>query len=320
MANTFIKPSVIAQTMIQLLFRELVLARTVWTDAVRSDDFVNALNDTVNLRVPARRTARTRTLRAGTPLTADVSNEFAVPVQLTTDVYNGAPITDEELSLDIVNFGEQVLVPQVRAVAEGIEDLIAAEITGASYGTVLDFDESDPWVTAVAARKILNDNNVPKANRFWVVGSGVESELLLSDRFVKADNIGAERASSTFEDAVIGRIAGFTVLQSNAIDEDESYAYVRSAFVAAGRTPKIPQGAAFGQVTPLSSAERVQVGASMGGLSARWVMDYDSVNGTDRSWTSSWFGSATVEDPDDPSDPESTTSFIRGLKITLSGS
>jgi hypothetical protein len=320
MANTFLKPSVVGRTMIQLLFRELVLARTVWTDAVRSEEFVRALDDTVTLRVPARRAARTRTLRAGTALITDASNEFAVPVQLTDDIYNGAPITDEELTLDIVDFGEQVLLPQVRAVAEGIDDAIATEITGATYDEELTLDGSDPWITAVAARKYLNDNNVPKANRFWVVGSGVESELLLSDRFVKADNIGTERAVSTFEEAAIGRIAGFNVLQSNAMDEDESYAYVRSAFVAAARTPKVPMGVSFGQEVALSRVEGTQVGASQGGLSARWVMDYDSINATDRSFTSTYFGTATVEDPDDVTDPDSTSTFLRGVKISLAGS
>lgn len=317
--NSFLKPSVIGQTMIQLLFRELVVARTVWTDAVRPDEFVRALDDTVNLRVPARRAARTRTLRAGTALQTDVSNEFAVPVRLTTDVYNGAPITDEELDLDITDFGAQVLVPQVRAVAEGIEDIIVAEITGASYDDVIDIDESDPYETFVDARKLLNDANVPKANRFVLVGSGVESALLKSDRFVKFDTAGPD-AVNAFQEATIGRVAGFTVVQSNAVDEDEAYAYVRSAFVLAGRTPKVPMGASFGEQVPLSRAEGSQVGASLNGLSARWVMDYDSVNATDRSFTSSWVGTATVEDPEDVTDADSDTSFIRGLKLSLSGS
>ena len=318
--NTFLKPSVIAQTAIQLLFRELVVSRTMWTNAVRPNDFVRALNDTVNLRVPATRTARTRTLRAGTALVMDVSNEFAVAVKLDTDVYNGAPITDEELTLDIVDFAEQVLVPQIRAVAEGIEDIGVAEITGATYPDgIVDIDESDPYSTFVGARKTLNDNNVPKGNRYMLVGSAVEELLLNDDRFVRVDARGAQ-ATSAFEEASIGRVAGFTVLQSNAVPEDEAYAYHKSAFVLAGRTPKVPMGASFGQDVPLSRAEGAQMGASMGGLSCRWVMDYDSVNATDRSFTSSWVGTATVEDPDDVTDPESTTSLLRAVKLSLTGS
>lgn len=319
MANTFLKPSVIAQTAIQLLFRELVVAKTVWTDAVNPNEFVRALNDTVTLRVPARRQARKRVLRAGTALVMDTSTEFGVPVQLNTDIYSGAPITDEEFSLDIIDFGSQVLVPQVRAVAEAIEDEIVAEITGATYPYVVDIDESDPYATFVDVRKLLNDNNVPKANRFMLVGSGVEAVLLKSDRLVKFDNIGPE-AATAFHEAAIGRMAGFTVIQSNAVPEDEAYAYIRSAFVLAARTPRIPMGVPFGQEVSLAQAESVQVGATLGGLSCRWVMDYDSVAATDRSFTSSWVGTATVKDPDDFDDPASTFSFLRGIKLSLSGS
>lgn len=319
MPNTFLKPSVIAQTAIQLLFRELVVARTVWTDAVRAAEFTRALGDTVTLRVPARRVARTRTLRSGSALIVDTSNEFGVPVKLDTDVYNGAPITDEEFTLDIIDFATQVLVPQVRAVAEGIEDIIVDEITGATYDDILNIDEADPYKTFVAARKVLNDRNVPKANRFMLVGSGVEAMLLDDDRFVKFDTLGPD-ATDAFRESSIGRVAGFTVLQSNAVDEDEAYAYVRSAFVLAARTPKVPMGAAFGEEVPLSDAEGVQAGASMGGLTARWVMDYDSVNTTDRSFTSTWVGTATVEDPDDVTDPDSESTFLRGVKLSLSGS
>jgi hypothetical protein len=320
MPNAFLKVGVIGQTMIDLLFRELVIARTVWTDAVNGAEFANALDDTVTLRVPARRTARTRTLR-GTGnariLQLDESNEFAVPVKLTTDVYNGAAITDEELDLDIVNFAQQVLMPQVRAVAEGIEDALAAEISGAAYTASNDIllDNTDPYTTFVAARKILNDNDVPKAGRTALVGSAIEAALLNDDRFVRADARGPQPAQSAFEEAVIGRAAGFTFLQSNGLAEDEAYAYHRSAFVLAARTPKVPQGATFGQDVPLSRAENVQVGAALGGISARWIMDYDPTIATDRSFTSTWIGTATVEDPDDPTDPNSAKSLLRSVRI-----
>ncbi len=206
MANTFLKVGVIARTAVQLLFRELVVVRTVWTDAINPDEFVRALDDTVTLRVPARNTARTRTLRGGTPITLDEETEFAVPVKLDTDVYKGVAITDEELSLDITDFATQILLPQARAVAEGVEDRIVAEITSATYDTPIEIDESDPYKAAVAARKALNDNNVPKAQRTLLVGSGVEAAMLSSDRFVRADARGPSGAQSAFEDLPHGSV------------------------------------------------------------------------------------------------------------------
>src|ERR1043166_9062925 len=150
MANKFLKVGVIAQTMIDLLFRELVIARTVWTDAVKPDEFVNALDDTVTLRVPARRTARTRTLR-GTGnariLQLDDSNEFAVPVKLDSDIYNGAPITDEELDLDIVNFAQQVLMPQVRVPAR--RTARTRTLRGTGNARILQLDDSNEFAVPV---------------------------------------------------------------------------------------------------------------------------------------------------------------------------
>ena len=68
--------------------------------------------------------------RLGRPEPSYDSNQFGVPVTLDTDVYNGANITDEQLTLDIVDFRAQVLKPQITAVAEGIEEAIAAQIVG----------------------------------------------------------------------------------------------------------------------------------------------------------------------------------------------
>src|ERR1044071_83878 len=320
MANQFLKVGVITQTMISLLFRELKLWRTVWTDAVNPDEFVNALNDTVTLRVPARAVAHTRTLRSGGPITLDELNEYPVAVKLDTDVYSAKKVTDEEFTLDIVNFGKQVLLPQVRAVAEGVENKLAAEIAGASYADDLPIDRSDPYLAAVAARKYLNDRNVPSSQRTLLVGSGVEAAMLEASRFVKfTDSPGGPAAQDASTEGTIGRIAGFTVVESNAVDEDEAYAYHKTAFVAAGRTPKVPLGATMGETVSLGTAEQQQAGASMAGLSARWIADYDPINLLDRSIVNTWVGTAAVEDPTDPTDPNSGFTLERAVKLHLEG-
>jgi hypothetical protein len=325
--NSFLKPSVIARTMIDLLYRELVVARTVWTDAVNPTEFTGALNDTVTVRVPAHRSATTRTLRAGTPIANAVSTEHGVPVTLDTDVYNGAPISDEELSLDIVDFGRQILLPQVRAVAEGVEDQIVSEITSAEYEhAIVDIDETDPYDTLVDVRKILNDSNVPKSGRTLLCGSSVESTLLKSDRFIKTESIGETRAVDALSESVLGRIAGFTVLQSNAVDEDEAYAYHRSAFVLACRAPRVPTGVSMGTTRQLSEAEAIQSGAasSLAGIGVRWLMDYDYANTTDRSLVNTWVGTQHVQDFAKNASSSavygSDTTFIRAVKLSLSGS
>jgi hypothetical protein len=321
-ANTFLKPSVIARTTIGLLYRELVVARTVWTDAVNPGEFSGALNDTVNMRIPARRTARKRTLRAGTAIVNDASVEFSQPVQLTTDVYNGAPITDEELTLDIVDFGSQILMPQIQAVAEGVEDEIVDEIEGATYpaGLTLNPDhteflvsgKTDWFLVAARAARLLDDNYVPVSGRTLLVGSAVKEEIITSDRWTRNDSNGAA-AADVLTERRVGRIADFDVVYSPSIDEDAAYAYHRTAFVLATRAPLVPRGATAATVR---SAGPVQGDTGFyGGLSVRWLSDYDYTNTTDRSLVNTWVGTATVLDPDAPTNPASTKSLKRAVKI-----
>jgi hypothetical protein len=301
-ANTYLKATKIARTAIGLLYRELVVARTIWTDAVAAAEFKGAFEDTVTLRVPARRTARTRTLRAGTQIINDESTELSVAVKLDTDVYNSAPITDEELTLDIVSFGTQILAPQTRAVAEGIEDVIVSKISGATYPSTIELNNSNPYATAVAARKILNDNNVPKTGRTMLVGSAVEAAMLLSDKFIKVSELGPQ-ATAAFSESVLGRVAGFTVVQSNAVAEDAAYAYHRSAFVAAVMPPANPDGATMSKAI------------SYGGIGMRWLKDYNYLTTTDRSLVDSWVGTAVVEDNLEPDESGSEQTLLRAVKI-----
>lgn len=322
MANTFLKPSVIARTAIGLLYRELVVARTVWTDAINPGEFSGALNDTVNMRIPARRTARKRTLRAGTPITNDTSAEFSLPVTLTTDVYNGAPITDEELTLDITDFAVQVLNPQIRAVAEGLEDEIIEEIEGAAYPTAMTLNpnwtefkvggRTDWYLVAARAAKLLDQKKVPASERTLLVGADVKEQIITDDRFARNDSIGAG-AVDALRERQIGRIAEFNVVSSVDIDDDAAFAYHRTAFVLATRAPVVPRGATSAVVRAMG-----QAGGAMGywdGVSVRWLSDYDYTNTTDRSLVNAWAGTATVLDPDTPSNPASTKSLMRAVKI-----
>jgi len=304
MAFTAVKVGKIARTGLGMLIRELVIARTVWTDAV--DSFDGALSDTVTIRMRGRVAARTRVLRAGTAVAPDTIVEFPVPVVLTTDVYQSVPLSDEVENLDITDFAAQILMPQTEAVALGVEDQIADAISGATFpvGNEIELNEADPYLTAVDARKLLNDANVPTSQRTLLVGSGVEAAILKSDRFVKTDNIGTEGAVDALRESTIGRIAGFNVVQSNAVAENEAYAYHKTAFILGLRAPKVPESVKTGR------------SESFAGFAMRWIKDYDYLNTTDRSLVNTWVGTAVVTDPDDPTNVASDRSLIRAVKIT----
>jgi hypothetical protein len=285
-ANTFLKATVINRSALKLLQREIVLPRLVWNYA--SADFQGAYNDTVTLRLPPVLSSREYAWRntRGSEITVDDLTEIGVPVTLDHDIYSAVAITDEQLTLDIVDFNEQVLMPQVRAVAEGVENLIATTIDGATFGTELDLDNSDnaAWATLIAARKALNNANVPRDSRVLLVGADVEAELLTDDRFIRMDSTGDTAATSALRDAMISRLAGFTIVGSNAIDADTAYAFHPTAFAFVNVAPVVPDGVVKGARD------------SDSGVALRWIRDYEALKLRDRSVISTFAGCTSVED------------------------
>lgn len=288
MANSFIKAAQIVEAANLLLQRNIVLPRLVWSQPDAA--FSGALNDTITLRVPAVRTASTRTMRASSGLSPVDLAETSVPVVLNTHVYDLLNITDESLTLDVRNFVTQILAPQMRGVAEGMEDVIATALGAATWkSTAVNFVEGtdDGYDVLIAAGKALNKLNVPRSERVFACGANVEAALFGDDRIVKANEAGTD---SALREATIARLAGFTVVGTNALGEDEAYAFHRTAIAFANVAPALPEGATM------------KARVSSEGLAMRYLRDYNPTNSTgpvDRSLVDAFVGASSVDDEDD---------------------
>lgn len=277
--STFIKATKVVRTALGLLEREITLPALVWRDAGGS--FIGVAGDTISIRLPAYATSRKRTLRAGTPITTDGLTETKVDVTLDTDVYRAISISDEQMTLDILDFGTQVLMPTVQAVARGCEDELSDEMTGADYEVEIDTPESDPYLGLVDARVALNNAFVPAGDRFLAVGSNVEAALLKSPRLSNYINAGD---STALREATIGRIAGFTAVSNPKLDPDVAIAAHRTAFVLSMQAPMVPSGVTWG------------ASEAFAGLSMRVIRDYDFANTSDRLLADVFVGTNIVED------------------------
>lgn len=311
MAHSFLKAEKILRTALALLQREIVLPQTVWQFG--RADFAGAKDDTVTLRVPAILTARDYEWRTrNNPIQVDDLVEKSVPVKLDKHPYSAVAITDEQMELDIVSFSEQVTVPQVRAVAERLEGYIGTALDTAPWKETVELDVTSSngagYKALVKARKILKDANVPMADRFLVMGTGVEAAFLEDEHLHKFDQAGD---SNAFREAQIGRIAGFTATVTNSIPEDAAYVYHRTAIAWAQFAPRVPEGAVAGGSETLA------------GLAMRWIRDYDPNFLRDRSVLSAFAGVTPVADGplidadgdtqvDDPS-------VVRGVKLDVTG-
>lgn len=301
MANTFVKSQKITAMALGLLQREIILPALVWTDATKPSDWVGNAGDTVSIRVPARTTARTRTLRGARPSASEgdgiiqMDNLVETKVDVTLDqaIYSAVPTTDEEETLDIVSYADQILTPMVRAVAEGAENKIAKVMQNATYAHTVTISAADTFPGFVDARRYLNDEHVPMSDRIVVVGSALEAALLKDDHFNRFDASGSD---SALRDATIGRIAGFPqVVVSQALNPDEGYAFHRTAFSAVMVAPKVPQGASYGSTL------------SRNGLSLRWIKDYDFRNAQDRSMVDLYMGCSAIIDGPESNETQTVT-------------
>lgn len=300
MAHSFLKPTVVVDTAIKLLQREIVLPQLVWLNGI--GDFAGKYQDTITIRVPARTVAHRRALRgtgAARNLVTEDLTENAIPVTLDHDVYHAVALTDEELTLDITDFASQVLNRQIRAVAEDLENGLADTIAGANYAQnnmIVNATETTLWDAVVDARRKLNDKYVDRSGRVLVVGSAVEAAFLKDETFARYDSTG-DSPNSALRDASIGQVAGLNVVVSDALKHGDAYLFHPTAFIMATRPPAAPRGANF------TSA------ASAAGLAIRWLMDYDYSATTDRSLVDTFVGYQAVSDPVD--------GFVRAVKIRL---
>jgi hypothetical protein len=313
-ANTFITAEQVVAQMLGVLERDTTLAQFTWRD-VGADRFRGAKNDTVTLRVPAYVDARTRVMRSATGLTIDELDETSVDVRLDTHVYKAVRITDEELTLDIVNFGEQVTGPVMGSIARAVDDAVGDEMAASTPEVEVSIDEADPYAGLVDARVALNLASVPPSQRFLAVGANVEAAILKSDRLARFDMSGS---SDALREAVIGRIAGFTAITAIGLDPDIAIAAHQTAFPLALVAPEVPQGASWGEK------------ATYRGLQMRVLRDYlpdGSTGPADRLLADTFLGAATTLDkgsidadgkfvPDADGDPI----LVRAVKLTLGGS
>lgn len=277
--NNWVKAEKVVRQALGMLEREIVLPSLVTRHP--GEDFKGTKNDTVSIRVPAYTNARTRELRGGRPITMDNLSETKVDLTLDTDVYKAVPITDEEMTLDITNFGEQVTTPIVHAVARGVEDAVGTEINDAAYANTLEVDNDDPYDTVIDARKYLNNANVPQGGRVLAVGSNLEAKILKSDHLARYDGAGDNTA---LREARIGRYGGFETVTVNGLDPDVGVAFHRSAFVLAMIAPVIPDGVTWGATE------------SFAGMAMRVIRDYDFLNVQDRLLADVFIGTGTTLD------------------------
>lgn len=283
MVNVTIKAEEVIDAAELSLSREVVLPRLVWTDLTR-ENFVGAKDDTVTLRLPGVASATIRSLRSTADVVFNELTETPVDVTLSKDVSVDLKASLVEQTLDLIPFSQRFVVPATKAQALGVEDVIGTALNDANPVDTVSWNGSASTIKSaiIEARKVLNTGNVPRTGRSLLVGANAEATMLEWLTSVSA-SLNGNAVDNALAEATIGRILGFDVVSSNAIDEDAIFAMSPYAVAFVGFGPTIPAGAvdgAYGQTD---------------GVGFSIIQDYDPVKRSDRLSVQTYVGATSVE-------------------------
>jgi|GEM_PF-765388 len=305
MAHEFLKPEVIANAAIGLVKEDVILPGLVYRDAETNyQGQVGPRGDEV--KIPIRGTlgeARQLAWRdpSRTIVTDEIKDAFAT-IKLDTYLYKAVGLLREEQTLDIADYGAQVLTPMTDSVATGAEGHIAAAIKAAPYEEEVTLSTGDRAVynSLVDARKYLRKNGVPRQGLVAVIGTELAARALKDPTLVDVDRSGTDGA---LRNANLGRIAGFDLFEHDAIDENAIYLFHPTAFPTVFRAP------APARSVPFSAS------VSADNIAMSYWESLNSQNDSDRAFLGTFFGVNHYEDPVDPTDPDADTHFVRAIRI-----
>ena len=115
MANTFLTPDIIAREALMVLRNNAVMANLVHRDY--SDEFVAGVGDTITVRKPAKFTAK----EYNGSIDVQDATEGSVAVKMDKHLDVSFAVTSKQMTQDIKDFSEQLLVPAMQAFADKID-------------------------------------------------------------------------------------------------------------------------------------------------------------------------------------------------------
>ncbi len=317
MANIFVKGQKLAQTALALL-RKQVKAPGLFTYKFGIADFKGAEGDVVNIKRPAVLVAREKPWRGDDAIVVDRLANSKIQVALNRHIYSAVALSPEEETLDEIDYVRDVQKPQVDAILDFFENIIVGALRAASFVFGVTFNpasstdtEKDPRKVAIRARKLAQKAHWPLSGRYWIVGANVSEAVASYDKLLDVDTAGLPEA---LREGVVGRLAGWTIIELDALGDDESYFVHETAIAIANVAPVVPNGVAKGGGV-----------AAGNGLAVTQLWDYDSDHLKDRSIVHSFAGATVVTDPEQASDgsivrdenDQVVLKFQRAIKVTF---
>lgn len=225
MSNSILTPDVIAKEALMVLENNLVMAGLVHRDY--SKEFVS-VGDTITVRRPAKFIAKNFT---GTVSAQDIS-ESGVVVQMDRFRDITVNISSKEMSLDLKDFSEQIVVPAMQAIAQAVDqDIMAVGLEGA--GTSLQSSVAPSDLSDLAAiGKHFDSKSVPIYDRRLVLCPDHKYKYAALDNL---SNVSYAGSSETLRNSEIGKVYTMdTFMSQNAPAADSASSGTATAFKVTG--------------------------------------------------------------------------------------
>lgn len=261
MANTLLSTTAIAQQALATLYESTFLGPLVYTD-YGTELATRKQGDTINIRKPATFTAQKFDRAQGIQL--QDATEGSVPVKLDNIADVSFAVTDEDMSLKIEDFDQQLLSPALEAIAQHVDLAVLSlrdqvtQVAGTHPDAVADGQTWDKPEVLIEAKRQLDLRSVPQRDRYAVVGPTMASKWLNTELLKTANKSGSTEA---LREGSIGRnLFGFDAFQTGLVGQPASnpavgqpttevgLAFHRSALALASAPLEVPSGANQGQV------------------------------------------------------------------------
>lgn len=263
----------VATAALGLLSYRSVLGETIYRDA--EADFIGGRGTVVGVRLPRQRTAKNY---SGTTDYVDVEEGIA-HIALTDEPTDAAKLGTRDMSLNIRDFGAQVLMPQLDSVSRYIEKSIAGLMNSqSSAADSVAINPTSPLKALSFAAAEFVRREVDPGDRFLAVGPSVYGALLDVEQLQRVDASGGDSMLSRAE---MGTLFGFRVIVSPYLSG--AVAYHRTAFALANRAPCANEGAGK------SSSQ------TFNGYALRTTIDYSPDVKSDVSIVDAFCGSAILD-------------------------